>query len=1228
MATEKPKCPKCGAIMLLQTARQGRFAGRQFYGCPNWRTTCKGVIVNVGDGGQSQVGSDDLTEVQSVLMRPPVLLNARERFENYQSLFFQNIAVAKELLDLVNKGDVARDQVGFFGQWRIDFSESVVNEVPESAHLVLLAAKKILTRGKITLLSPTLETTLRKIFSPRESDISKMDLIHYLGLTIPSQNTSAWFDGKPSAEYGGKKPEHYFYENVLHKYLGPYYKKFILPQVHFSSLVGEQIDEDPTAYQRIDFLITTPTKSLIVELDDPAHKGHLSRDDNRTKLLQRSGFRTIRITNQELADNSGVNLQELISELDGSKIEKIKTLSTSDKYLLSIKLAYQFQLAVIEALLAGVLPLKQDRATIFFDANSVVFQKTETDAIVEAAFTDLHELVKNLCALYEVSDNLSNISAVASARPGTVNGPVITFDENQNTKGSRLVIQDIAFPYTIAHNEGRTTSLQIAEPQERVLQYFLKYIFRFETFLEGQFEAICRALQGKDAVVLLPTGAGKSIAFQLASLVLPGVTIVIDPITALIDDQKDNLFRIGIDRVEGITSQTEGPVRSQLIQAFSRGEYIFCYIAPERLQSDEFRNNLKALTVNVPITLIAIDEAHCVSEWGHDFRTAYLNIGRTTREYCKSHGRVPPLLALTGTASNAVLHDVLRELQIRDFEAIITPKTFDRKELHFGVFECRSDQKQNILRSVFQQYLPNAFHSPTNNFYQTQNGNTNCGLVFCPHAGGSFGVIETTKALSKLGIESRFYSGKKPKEFNSGQDWTQLKRQNASDFKNNKFPVLVATKSFGMGIDKPNIRYTIHLGLPNSIESFYQEAGRAGRDRKKAQSVLILSNDFKERTKNLLNPDATTDELNSIMEKERDWETDDDVTRALWFHLNAFRGVDKELTDIHHIMRGIGNFETARKVNIVFQHAHRNDLEKSVHRLLLLGVISDYTIDYTSNEFRIILPGVTKERVIEHFCRYVEGYNRGRVAQEREKFLEHKNLPLADFVQQAAGVLIAFIYDTIEKGRRRAFREILSMSEEAVSVGGDEDALIRDRILRYLETTYSAEIQQILDDVGSFNNLKIIFDGGVTAESGEAIGGVRSSHDASEIRGQVARYLESYPDHPGLLLLRSLSEIYCTNPDYELAFQNIEASCNFASDRYRIPKSILYDILTWSLEKIYNRNKLVYDDYVARLNGMLDDREFSRALISYAGADENMLYAPSVCIFNKISKRAIQIINS
>ena len=142
-------------------------------------------------------------------------------------------------------------------------------------------------------------------------------------------------------------------------------------------------------------------------------------------------------------------------------------------------------------------------------------------------------------------------------------------------------------------------------------------------------------------------GGGKSIAFQLAALLLPGRCVVVDPIISLIDDQIDNLRKVGIDRTVGITGQIQSSEeREQILRAFSSGHYLFCYVAPERFQITRFREALRALTVVTPISLIAIDEAHCVSEWGHDFRTAYLNLGRVSREYCKLQGAVPPLILL------------------------------------------------------------------------------------------------------------------------------------------------------------------------------------------------------------------------------------------------------------------------------------------------------------------------------------------------------------------------------------------------------------------------------------------------------------------------------------------------------------------------------------------------------------------------------------------------------
>lgn len=254
-------------------------------------------------------------------------------------------------------------------------------------------------------------------------------------------------------------------------------------------------------------------------------------------------------------------------------------------------------------------------------------------------------------------------------------------------------MRDVFAPFRLAQEGFPASPAALKQPGESVLRYFLEYLFRKDGFWEGQYEVVSRALQGLDAIVLLPTASGKSIAFQLASMLLPGRTIVIDPIISLVEDQIDNLGGYGIDRCIGITSQIEAVAREQAVLHFGQGEYLFTYVTPERFQIASFRESLTALTAHTPVSLIAIDEAHCVSEWGHDFRTAYLNIGRTSRNYCRRDNRTPPLLALTGTASKAVLKDVQRELGIEDFDAIITPKSFDRPELRFQVVHCRSHEK-------------------------------------------------------------------------------------------------------------------------------------------------------------------------------------------------------------------------------------------------------------------------------------------------------------------------------------------------------------------------------------------------------------------------------------------------------------------------------------------------------------------------------------------------------
>src|SRR5690606_11018987 len=379
-------------------------------------------------------------------------------------------------------------------------------------------------------------------------------------------------------------------------------------------------------------------------------------------------------------------------------------------------------------------------------------------------------------------------------------------------------------------------------PQEKydALRYFLQYVFRKNDFWDGQARVVSRLLRGEPAIVLLPTGGGKSLTYQFSGLLLPGVTLVVDPLVALMEDQVDNMMSQGLDRVGQISSILDRNERDEEMEAFGRGERHVLFVSPERLQIQEFRNTLQTLVSEIPVSLAVIDEVHCVSEWGHDFRPSYLHLGRNIERYCTGRDGSPPtLVGLTGTASFAVLTDVQMELGISEEEAIILPKSFDRKELTFHVEKTDADTRDVALNRIRNQ-IPRDLRSNPQTFFRPQGEKTNGGIIFCPHVNGSLGVVQVARAMG----HGNFYSGSKPKHFD-GSDWEKHKLRVQRQFKHNELQELVATKSFGMGIDKPNIRYTIHYGIPQSVEAFYQEAGRAGRNGKErwARCYVVYADD-------------------------------------------------------------------------------------------------------------------------------------------------------------------------------------------------------------------------------------------------------------------------------------------------------------------------------------------------------------------------------------------------
>jgi ATP-dependent DNA helicase RecQ len=497
-------------------------------------------------------------------------------------------------------------------------------------------------------------------------------------------------------------------------------------------------------------------------------------------------------------------------------------------------------------------------------------------------------------------------------------------------------------------------------------------------------------------------------------------------------------------------------------------------------------------------------------------------------------------MALTGTASKIVLKDVQRELTIQDFDAIITPKSFDRPELHFTVLTCKSTDKTDRIQGVMSR-LPSDFGISSTTFFRRLGDSSHCGLIFCPHVNGQFGVVSIAERLTRAtGIEADFYSGGAPRGFNRSE-WEVARQGAARKFKRNQNTLLTCTKAFGMGIDKPNIRYTIHTGLPDSIESFYQEAGRAGRDRRRAECTIIISNDYPRRSTELLSPATPFQQIASFVSGMR-WDEQDDIARVLWFHVKAFKGDRFELSDIARVIESLGDLQVRKTIRLTPTGAladsndkQRQATEKALHRLVILNVVDDYTVDYSSSEFTVTLSGAKQEEIARAFSQYAGSYQSG----QKEKVLTDALLLLnedhAVFVNDMCRMLVEFIYEHIELAQRRSLNEMLSAASSA-KTGED----LRARILNHLEhSEYDRGLDEVLSSpVGGLDVIDSLVDD------------IVSPNEAASLRGAVARLLESYPDLPGLLLLRSLAEGLSLDSDPIVLCQSMESALVFAHNQY------------------------------------------------------------------------------
>ena len=346
----------------------------------------------------------------------------------------------------------------------------------------------------------------------------------------------------------------------------------------------------------------------------------------------------------------------------------------------------------------------------------------------------------------------------------------------------------------------------------------LKDVFGYDTFREGQEGLIDSTLAGRDVLGIMPTGAGKSICFQVPALLFQGITIVVSPLISLMKDQVAALNAAGVHAAFINSSLTEGQYRKAMEFA-ARGRYKIIYAAPERLMTDSFL----ALVNQVEISMVAVDEAHCISQWGQDFRPSYLKIA----EFIQVLPKRPVIAAYTATATRAVKEDILCILGLQNPFVAVTG--YDRKNLCFAV-EKPKDKIQALL-----DYL--------------DKNREKSGIIYCNTRKN---VEEIHRRLIQEGYPAvRYHAGLSDEE----------KKQNQEEFIYDRMPVMVATNAFGMGIDKSNVRFVLHFNMPKDIESYYQEAGRAGRDGEPGECVLYYAGQDVKTNEFLINQQMENEEF-------------------------------------------------------------------------------------------------------------------------------------------------------------------------------------------------------------------------------------------------------------------------------------------------------------------------------------------------------------------------------
>lgn len=1034
---------------------------------------------------------------------------------------------------------------------------------------ILCVLKNILQRG--------FPTTLSKYLQDKIGEVHKLGNFEKRFLFADTE-IPTWIDTIKGDKANNYYPAKDFFENIIPKDFGEYsfVQSLIIPEVEINELIEE--DNKQFVNQQVDFYL--PQAKLVIEVDGQQHKiDDVTRvsDQVRDKYLYDKGIQTIRITTNELRNGTYIEkITQIIEHLQRYEnllnfykeaFKKIQThsISKEEKETKLLPTAIiRFQILLLELLTYNYLTLDEDWS---FNIHAPEELENFADLAIEDIFVWIEKLwlLKNKSVFKRPNYKVKVTKIKKDFTPSTksINIDFSLFkrytDENKINPDIIFVRTDY-FDIVKERNYFRVSTTKpinynITEIDKTTLEFFLQNIFDKPYFREGQFPIIANVLNRKDTIGLLPTGGGKSLCYQLPCLLQPSINFIVCPIKSLMYDQNENLVDMLITNVAFITSDLERENRTQIEIDFERGRYLFVWISPEKFQIPTFRDKIRAINTNFSIAYAVVDEVHCLSEWGHDFRTSYLNLAKTIDKLSQkdenNEGQIK-FIGLTATASVNVLKDIKiefsRQKQKLEDENIKSLLDYSRKELYFEV-KNDNGNKQNFLQILLREL------ADTEGLTETMDKSA---LIFTPNVNGAVGCYSISNYLNTIfPNKSKWYAGDIPKvaEYDengirtgrkiplmSEEDFKKYRESVQKDFKKDKYPLLVATKAFGMGIDKQNIYYTIHYGLPSSVEALYQEAGRAGRwDKNKTEnkdkigkcyvlySPETINNDRIER---LFHIDTTFSEIKSISD-EAGW-NGRDIFKQIFLFIQGQNDIEQEFKIITNLINHYFEANTIKRIfwnDAYSKLGVKSDvLQKAIYRLSLLGIVSDWTTNFI-NHYEVEFKTLDEKYIIKSISHYINKYEPDTNVAEEVNTI---NKPF--LLEKAIWYLLNWIFENIAHNRKQSLKTLRDWCNEFVYTEGYESETFKRRIDNYFKFTEATFILQHISENPKdyekwFETLTII--------ERDAFNAIKSKIYLPEIqnllerkerfeslRDGISRFLESYGHNVGLNFLSGLVRLF------------------------------------------------------------------------------------------------------